>query len=35
MLLMVLIAIVIIIVVKHVINGTNSYSNNSSSWECY
>ena len=30
MLLMVLIAIVIIVVVKHVINGTNSYSNNSS-----
>ena len=31
MLLMVLIAIVIIIVLKHVINGTNSYSNKSSS----
>ena len=31
MLLMVLIAIVIIIAVKHVINGTSSYSNNSSS----
>ena len=31
MLLMVLIAIVIIIVVDHVFNGTNSYSNNSSS----
>ena len=30
MLLMVLIAIVIIIVVEHDINGTNSYSNNSS-----
>ena len=31
MLLMVLIAIVIIVVVEHVINGTISYSNNSSS----
>ena len=30
MLLMVLIAIVIIVLVKHVINGTNSYSNNNS-----
>ena len=32
---MVLIAIVIIVLVEHVINGTNSYSNNSNSWECY
>ena len=31
MILMVLIAIVIIVVVEHDINGTNSYSNNSSS----
>ena len=31
MLLMVLIATVKIVVAKHVINGTNSYSNNSSS----
>ena len=31
MLLMVLIAIVIIVVVEHVINGTNSYKNSSSS----
>ena len=31
MLVMVLISIVIIVVVEHVINGTNSYSNNSSS----
>ena len=35
MLLIVLIAIVIIVVVKHVIYGTNSYSNKSSSWTCY
>ena len=32
---MVLIAIVIKVVVEHVINGTNSYSNNSSIWACY
>ena len=32
---MVLIAIVIIVAVEHVINGTNSYSNNSSSSACY
>ena len=31
MILMVLIAIVIIVVVEHDINGTNSYSNNNSS----
>ena len=32
---MVLIAIVIKVVVEHIINGTNSNSNNSSSWTCY
>ena len=35
MILMVLIAIVTRVVVEHVINGTNSYSKNSTSWECY
>ena len=35
MILMVLTAIVVIIVVEHDINGTNSYSNNSSSWAWY
>ena len=32
---MVLIAIVTIVVVKHVINGTNSNSNNNSSCTCF
>ena len=32
---MVLITIVIIVVIKHVINGTNCNSDNSSSWACY
>ena len=32
---MLLISIVIIVVVKNVINGPNSYSNNSSCWACY
>ena len=32
---MVLIAIVIIIVLKHLINAANSYSNNNSSWPCF